>query len=375
MHGRKVKPKADKEQTGPKPSILVVDDDDSFRTSIVEALTSDGYLVHSAANGIEALARLESVPVDLLLTDIRMPGMDGIELVESLLNRKGLLPCIVMSAYSTPTLERRASRLGALRVIGKPVDLSVLRAALQDALHQQQEGGIFRGITLASFLQLLALERMTCTVKVSSDEGSAFLFFNDGELCDAATDTKDGLEACFEALSWPSSEIAVHSGCPKSRRTVTKSLEGILLEAAKKQDESTKAGHLTRNEKEESPMQLEALLEDLKGTKGYIASGILNYTGEVLAVHSASDKVNLDAVGAVFNDVFRGAHEASAKIGLEATRFMTLQTPKGLVLMACSGTTATAHVHMIAILEESGNQALARMTIDKLLPRAVEQLA
>ncbi|MHB8799505.1 MAG: response regulator [Thermoanaerobaculia bacterium] len=370
-----MKPKADKEQKGPKPSILVVDDDDSFRTSIVEALTSDGYLVHPAANGIEALARLESVPVDLLLTDIRMPGMDGIELVEALLNRKGILPCIVMSAYSTPTLERRASRLGALRVIGKPVDLSVLRAALQDALHQQQEGGVFRGITLASFLQLLALERMTCTVKVSSEEGSAFLFFNDGELCDAATDTKDGLEACFEALSWPSSEIAVHSGCPKSRRTVTKSLEGILLEAAKKQDESTKTGHSTRKEKEESPMKLEALLEDLKGTKGYIASGILNYTGEVLAVHSVSDKVNLDSVAAVFNDVFRGAHEASAKIGLDATRFMTLQTPKGLVLMACSGTTAAAHVHMIAILEESGNQALARMTIDKLLPRAVEQLA
>ena len=301
--------------------------------------------------------------------------MDGIALVEALLNRKGLLPCIVMSAYSTPALERRASRLGALRVIGKPVDLAVLRTALQDALRQQQEGGVFRGITLASFLQLLALERVTCTVKVSSESGSAFLFFSAGELCDAATETKDGLEAVYEALSWPSSEIAVHSGCPRSRQTVTKSLEGILLEAAKRQDERTETGLSTRNEKEEYIMQLESLLEDLKGTKGYIASGILNYTGEVLASHSVNDKVNLDAVAAVFNDVFRGAHEASAKIGLEATKLMTLQTPKGLVLMACSGTTAASHVHMIAVLEESGNQALARMTIDKLLPRAVEMLA
>jgi predicted regulator of Ras-like GTPase activity (Roadblock/LC7/MglB family) len=116
------------------------------------------------------------------------------------------------------------------------------------------------------------------------------------------------------------------------------------------------------------------LLDETKSIKGYIAAGIMDFTGEVLAAHSASDGTNLAAFGAVFNDVFRGAHEASRKIGLEACRAMTLTTPKGLVIMECTGTDAPVHLHGIVVLQADGNQALARMTLDKVMPQAMGAL-
>jgi predicted regulator of Ras-like GTPase activity (Roadblock/LC7/MglB family) len=84
--------------------------------------------------------------------------------------------------------------------------------------------------------------------------------------------------------------------------------------------------------------------------------------------------VDLAAVGAVFNDIFRSGHEASSKIGLEACHTMVMDTPRGVVVMECSGVDAARHLHMIVILEEGGNQALAKMTIGKELPRAVAEL-
>jgi CheY-like chemotaxis protein/predicted regulator of Ras-like GTPase activity (Roadblock/LC7/MglB family) len=363
-----------------RPKILLVDDDLSFLDSISDALADDGLEVYRAENGSEALERLGSEEVDLVITDINMPTLDGIGLIKGLINRKGIIPCLVMSAFFTPDLEKRLRRLGALHIIHKPIDLPTFRSAVQEALLQKQEGGVLRGVTLASFLQLLALERMTCTVKVSSGILSALVFFENGVLLDATTGTTSGIEACFEILCWPAPEIAVHSGCGTRVREIPIGLEAVLLEAMRLADEhqsnQDQPGPTAWNHEErETTMALEKHLDEFKSIKGYLASGVLNFTGETLATHSVSDRVNLESFGAVFNDVFRGAHEASAKIGLDSTRVMTLQTPKGIVLMECSGPTNKAHLHIMVVLDETGNQALTRMTLEKVVPKVVQEVA
>jgi predicted regulator of Ras-like GTPase activity (Roadblock/LC7/MglB family) len=120
---------------------------------------------------------------------------------------------------------------------------------------------------------------------------------------------------------------------------------------------------------------LESYLEEFKGVKGYVASGIMDYTGEILALDSTSPNVKLDVVGAVFNDIFRSAHEASMSIGFEACRNMVLTTPSGVVVMECSGADKAPHLHMIVVLQEGGNQALAKMAIAKVLPLAVKDFS
>lgn len=121
-------------------------------------------------------------------------------------------------------------------------------------------------------------------------------------------------------------------------------------------------------------MDLEAPLADVKAVKGYLATGIMQYTGELLAGHSLTESINLGIVGATFNDIFRSAHEVCSKIGLEACREMVLYTPRGIVLMMCTGTKAKVHLHLITVLSADGNQALAKMQMEKAGPAIMSML-
>jgi predicted regulator of Ras-like GTPase activity (Roadblock/LC7/MglB family) len=100
----------------------------------------------------------------------------------------------------------------------------------------------------------------------------------------------------------------------------------------------------------------------------------MSFTGEMLAYDSADPKIDLTLVGATFNDIFRSAHEASKKIGLEACRETTIATPKGVIVMRCSGTDAKVHFHLIGILAADGNQALMKMQIEKMVPAVMGEL-
>ena len=122
-------------------------------------------------------------------------------------------------------------------------------------------------------------------------------------------------------------------------------------------------------------MAIDTLLDDLKGIKGYKASAIMNFTGEALATDSASGDIDLDVVGATFNDIFRSAHEASGKVGFSAATEMVIQTPNGVIIMLCTGANEDIHLHLVTVLAKDGNQALAKMTMEKLGPKAMAELS
>lgn len=362
-----------------KSTVLIVDDDTSFLASLRDGLADEGYTLITAEDGAEAIECLHAHTIDLVLTDVNMPRMRGIQLIREIMTLPTAIPVLVMTAYGTPPLEREVERLGGLVVINKPVDLAVLRQRIREALAEARRGSVVRGITLASFVQILAMERKTCTVKVTSRGRAGHLFFRTGWLLDAQVGDAEGDRAAAEILSWDDADIAIRDGCRRQERKIDKGIDALLLGAMQQKDEAERGDPASaageRNGliggKEEHVMSLDLLLDEAKSINGYIAAGIMDFTGEVLTAHTASDKTNLAAFGAVFNDVFRGAHEASRKIGLDACRDMAVATPKGLVIMHCTGTDAPVHLHGIIVLQVGGNQALARMTLEKIMPKAM----
>jgi len=122
-------------------------------------------------------------------------------------------------------------------------------------------------------------------------------------------------------------------------------------------------------------MSLEKLIGELRGINGYKAAGLMDYTGELLVQDSADTSIDLDLASATFNDIFRGAHEAAGKVGLQATTEMLLNTPNGEIVMMCSGVKTDPHIHLIAVLEKGGNHALTKMTMKKLLPKFLKELS
>lgn len=106
--------------------ILVVDDNTDFAENLKEILEEDGVRVQVASNGVDALQRISNTAFDLVITDIRMPGMDGIEMLKTINQRWPNLPVIVMTAYSADAVLEEAYTEGALDVISKPVNLDHL---------------------------------------------------------------------------------------------------------------------------------------------------------------------------------------------------------------------------------------------------------
>ena len=127
--------------------------------------------------------------------------------------------------------------------------------------------------------------------------------------------------------------------------------------------------------KTEREVMLDDKLDALKSVNGYKGSAISDYTGEILAADVGSIKGDLALSAATFNDIFRSAHKASKDLDLGVTKTMQLMTEDGIVMMACSGEDARAHIHVFAILEKDGNQALAKMALNKMVPEIVDELA
>ena len=115
-------------------TVLIVDDDATVRGSIGSVLGDEGFAVVTAAGGEEALARLAESPASLVLLDVWMPDMDGIELLSVLRRDHPRVPVIVISGHGTVEVAVRATQLGAVDFIEKPFSIEGLLAAVHRAL-------------------------------------------------------------------------------------------------------------------------------------------------------------------------------------------------------------------------------------------------
>jgi CheY-like chemotaxis protein len=101
--------------------VLVVDDDPVVARSFNRVLSEKGYLVITAENAAQALDRLREEEVDLVYTDIRMPGMDGLELAEQVKARRPWTPVVIVTGYGTQANEQRAKAAGVSAFLNKPL--------------------------------------------------------------------------------------------------------------------------------------------------------------------------------------------------------------------------------------------------------------
>ncbi len=118
--------------------ILIVDDDASLRDSLALVLGAEGYEIVTAADGSEALATLEEGPPDLVLCDLRMPGMDGLQLLPELSRRAPEATVILMSAYGSDDLAIEAMRRGAYDYLPKPCPPSEVLLVIRKAQERER---------------------------------------------------------------------------------------------------------------------------------------------------------------------------------------------------------------------------------------------
>jgi len=114
--------------------VLVVDDDPVVGKSFDRVLSDKGYVVITASNGQEALDKLGAESFDVVYTDIKMPGMDGLEVAERVKAKRPWVPVVIVTGYGTAASEARAEAAGVSAFLHKPLSPEMIEGSAEQAL-------------------------------------------------------------------------------------------------------------------------------------------------------------------------------------------------------------------------------------------------
>jgi CheY-like chemotaxis protein/predicted regulator of Ras-like GTPase activity (Roadblock/LC7/MglB family) len=399
--------------------VLIVDDEESLLLTIQAGFDGykDAFEVMTARNGKEAVKVLETMPISLVVTDLKMPEMDGFELLGYLKNEYPQIPAIVMTAFGTPEIETRLSQTGMIRMLEKPVDFEELTQLIISLLDQDFTGGTLTGISLPSFLQLIEMEQNTCLMEIMTPDGQGLLYFNKGALCDAVFGEAKGEEAAIAMLALDDVKISFRNlPSKKLKKRIKKNLMSLIMEGARLKDEQEEAGlaeasppqeadgaeadeatdqstseYKTDPYKQDQPEEIEPMkgelrmsdinevLEKFKVVDGFQAVGAFSPNGEMVAECNVNGS-NLAEMGALANDVLLKAQKTTEVMNVGRGQLVHVEAPKSHVICRClneatdfaSTASGRAHVHMVLILEKEGNVAMGKMKISSAIQEIAE---
>ncbi len=212
-------------------NVLIVDDEEPFLMSTIDGLSAyaEDYHVLTALNGEEAIKTLKSTKVDLLVTDLKMPKMNGLQLIAYMNRNHTGVPIIVMTAYGTQQIETRLrNEMEILNYIEKPLDINILAESIYNGLMTDDSDRSSQNISLASFLQLVEMEKTTCTLKIASEDRIGYIYLKNGEIMEAETDKLNGKEAAMDITSWDDCDIDIMFSCKIEEKRIGSNLTQIL---------------------------------------------------------------------------------------------------------------------------------------------------
>lgn len=243
-------------------SILIVEDDPHFRSALHRELEGHGFVVHVAATVQEALAVQARSPADIVLTDLRLGGQDGIDLLKRLPTVAGRTRTILMSAYATARDHQIATELGAVTVLVKPFTASELLRTIQKAIDCETGfQGHIHGLSLIDMAQMFHLAQRSVTIRVHRAGATSKIHFQKGQIVHAEHRNLRGAQALRAILATPTgtlSTIALAEGVPQ---TIDSPFEHLLLQSLSELDEETHAAR--RRSRRSRPLDPERLDLDL----------------------------------------------------------------------------------------------------------------
>lgn len=221
-------------------NILIVDDETSLLLSIKAGFEpfKTHFTLFTAENGKKAIDILKSNPIDLVVTDIRMPEMGGFELLVYMNAKFPAIPVIVMSAYGTQEIEGQFESIGIIDFLDKPIDFNELLQSIEEGLQRSSQSGTITGISVGSFLQIIEMEEKTCLFEVRGPKKKGLYFFHQGQLHDAVCGSLVGEEAAIEMVMWNRVRLSFKNlPAHKITKRINCELMNILMEAARRKDE------------------------------------------------------------------------------------------------------------------------------------------
>ena len=220
--------------------VLIVDDEEDMLWMLQRNLSKGlkDVEILAAKSAEEALAILSDKSAQLVISDINMPGMNGLDLLSEINSRYPETSVIIMTAYPSNAYENEAMLSGCLRFIEKPFDIKEVRQIVERVLKQDDRfQGTIDGIELLDIVQFNGLSGASAALKVTTIEQEGMIFFNNGQIVHAMCGALTGEEAFFMILSFQGGTLQNMRGVESPVVTIEKDLQTLLFEAAVLNDE------------------------------------------------------------------------------------------------------------------------------------------
>ena len=220
--------------------VLIVDDEETLTWSMAKSLSKDKdkYEVMIANNGREALGLLKKDKIDLVISDIRMPDINGLDLLVRIKMEHPQTKVIIMTAYGSTDVQKEANRRGSLFYIEKPFEINDIRKIIIDLIGKKKgfQGKVF-DVQLTDIIQMNCLGRLTTALVITRNGEKGVIYFNEGEIIHAECGEKKGSDAFYRILSWEEGEFISNIGFIPPVQTIFQSWEHLLVEAMRRTDD------------------------------------------------------------------------------------------------------------------------------------------
>jgi CheY-like chemotaxis protein len=279
--------------------VLIVDDEEDLTWTLNKKLSkdSDKFQLMTINSGKEAMNLLNQLPVDLLISDVRMPEVSGLDLLVETKKKFPRTKVIIMTAYGSSDVQREANERGCFRYLEKPFEINDLREMILEAL-TEKEGfkGSVADFQLSDIIQLNCLGRLTSSLQIKHDDQTGYIYFADGNIVHALTDNLEGENAFYHIMSWQGGEFSVRRNAKSPKETIAKGWQSLLLEAMRRVDEiSEKNGEEKEQDKRQKITEIQKALVPIVKARGTDFILVHNTAGFAITFLPESDDGNLEA--------------------------------------------------------------------------------
>src|SRR6266536_857186 len=200
--------------------------------------------IFTATSGARAIALLDSQPFSLLISDLNMPKMDGLQVLTIVRRKFPELRTAVMTSVVDAQFRTRAYAMGIDLFLEKPNtgrEINFFIDCIESLLDREADAGGFRGVqskSLVDIIQLECLSQSSSVLKVTNGPSAGKVWFKNGDLIDSETQDLKGEIAFRRILSWKTGNFEILPAEPERNRTIFNSYQGLLLESAQALDEA-----------------------------------------------------------------------------------------------------------------------------------------
>ncbi len=350
-------------------NVLVVDDEEDLTWSIAKHLSKDKdqYKLHAVNSAVDALALLKKLTIELVISDIRMPEISGLDLLLKVRELYPTTKVIIMTAYGSSEIQEEANRRGCFKYIEKPFEINKLRQMILDTVKEKKgfEGRI-SDFQLSDLIQMNCLGRLTNAISVETIDKSGAIYFEDGNIIHANVGDLDGDEAFYEIISWQGGSFAINKDAKADKESILKGWQSLMLEGLRRSDEQRETDESMDSEAIRKQQVNEVFGKFIK-TKGIHLLILFDKSGKPFVTQlnkKYEDKYDVDKIKEQIEAVIKQEKKLSALLNLNTKKEVTIEYKEGLLKITWL---PDADGFLLLLADQTSNFGLLRIETKKYL--------